>query len=200
MKGNTSIWYLSRCENPRCKNPYHCVPVHAVIDTKELPDKCECGGRLTWEAGVHQHNIESIKRKSKINKVNVIVWAVSILLVLAITGAIITPYVLAHREYSDEEMAAAVKETAGRSIDDILTQLNRDKDVAKLLGVSPYVVQRLRTGTTTATPAMAALLRGVYCQYVLNKRSWLITRMQVGVTRGATDMYYAFPDPHCEIE
>ena len=120
MKGNTSIWYLSRCENPRCKNPYHCVPVHAVIDTKELPDKCECGGRLTWEAGVHQHNIESIKRKSKINKVNVIVWAVSILLVLAITGAIITPYVLAHREYSDEEMAAAVKETAGRSIDDIL--------------------------------------------------------------------------------
>jgi hypothetical protein len=97
-------------------------------------------------------------------------------------------------------MAAAVKETAGRSIDDILTQLNRDKDVAKLLGFSPYVVQRLRTGTTTATPAMAALLRGVYCQYVLNKRSWLITRMQVGVTRGATDMYYAFPDPQCEIE
>ena len=201
MKETIPILYLGLCENAECKNPYHCVSAHAVIDTSELPDKCEkCGGRIRWETGIHRHNIESIKMKSKINKVNAIVWAVSILLILAITAAIITPYVLAQREYSDEEMAAAVKETAGRSIDDILTQLNRDKDVAKLLGVSPHVIQRLRTGTTTATPAMAALLRGVYCQYVLNKRSWLITRMQVGVTRGANDMYYAFPDPQCEIE
>lgn len=202
MKETIPILYLGLCENPECKSPYHCISAHAVIDTSELPEKCEkCGrGHISWETGIHQHDIESIKMKSKINKVNVIAWATAILLVLSITAAIVTPYVLAHREYTDEEMAAAVREAAGMSIADILTQLNRDKDVAKMLGVSPYVIQRLRTSITTAKPALASSVRGIYCQYLLNKRSWFLTRMQVGQTRGAADMYYAFPDSQCEIE
>lgn len=192
----TKLVFYGRCR--KCGR-FLVSPVTATFDEKDLLQRCDgCNSHdIGWETSLHRHNIKPIKRKG-IHQVKIIAWTITILLVLAITAAIVTPYVLAHREYSDEEMAAAVKVTTGMSIDSILTRLNRDKVVAKLVGVGPHVIQRLRTGTTTATPAMAASIRGVYCQYVLNKRSWLITRMQVGVTRGAADMYYAFPNPQCE--
>lgn len=201
MKETIPILYLGLCENPACESLFHYASAHAIIDTSELPVKCEkCGGRIRWETGMHRHDVESIKKKSGIDKVKVIAWSITILLILALTGAIVIPNVLVHREYTDEEMTVAVREMAGMSIAEILTQLNRDKDVAKMLGVSPYVIQRLRIRTTTATPALACSVRGIFCQYLLNKRSWLLTRMQIGVKRGASDLYYAFPDPLCEIE
>ena len=41
---------MGLCSNPNCSHPYHYVPVHAVIDLSELPDKCDsCNQSIHWE-------------------------------------------------------------------------------------------------------------------------------------------------------
>ena len=75
MKDHPLIMYLGLCENPDCKSPCHCVPVHAVINTDELPEKCECGARIRWESGVHRHNVETLKKKDNTMKTALIALA-----------------------------------------------------------------------------------------------------------------------------
>ena len=91
----TKLVFYGRCRN--CGR-FLVSPVTVTFDEKGLLQRCDgCkSDDLVWETSLHRHTIEPIKRKG-IDRVTIIAWAITILLFLAITAAIVTPYVLALR-------------------------------------------------------------------------------------------------------
>jgi hypothetical protein len=178
MKNYPPILYLGLCENPDCQSPYHCFPVHAIINTDELPEKCECGSRIRWEAGVRRHNVESLKKKR--NPVKAVLIALAV--VLAIIGGIVAYYSYQiYREHSVEEMAEVLKVLKGSTCDQILNTMVdagfNERKVASLLDSYPSVVHRIRTGKTEASPQFENVLKGVYTDYLLTG-SWSVVNVK----------------------
>ena len=174
MKDALTIFYLGLCENPDCRNRYHSVPVHAFINTDELPEKCECGARIRWEAGVHRHNVESLKKKRN----PIIVALIALAVVFAIIGGVVSYYSWQiYRDHSAEEMAEVLKELKETTCDGILnTMVNsgfNERKIASLLVSYPSVVHRIRTGKTLASPQFESVLKGVYADYLLTG-SWSV--------------------------
>lgn len=174
MKNNLPIWYVGLCENPTCKSPYHCVPVHAVINTDELPEKCECGGQIRWEAGVHRHNVESLKKKQNPMKM---IWIV-LAAVLAIVGGIVAYYSYQiYREHTSEEMTVVLRTLKESTCDQILNTMVdaglSERKIASLLDSYPSVVHRIRIGSTEASPQFENVLKCIYADYLLTG-SWSV--------------------------
>ena len=172
------ILYLGLCENPNCKSPYHCVPVHAIINTDELPEKCECGARIRWEAGVRRHNMESLKKKRNPVKVVLIALAAA----LAIFGGIVAYYSWQiYREHTAEEMAEVLTVLKESTCDGILNMMVdsgfSERKIASLLDSYPSVVHRIRTGNSVASPQFENVLKGVYADYLLTG-SWSVVNVK----------------------
>ena len=172
-------------------------PVTAEFDGRELLQRCGCGsGDIVWETALQRHRFSSRPPRR-------VPWALRVVIavtILAVTALAMVSS-LVHRPYTAEEVAAAVKEESGMTVSEILARLEgegvSDAAFGRIIGAGPHVVRRLRMGAPPTAPAEAAV-RGIYCQYVLNGRSWLLTRLQVGSGRGAADLGYAFPEPRFE--
>lgn len=61
------LLYMGLCSNPNCSHPYHYVPVHAVIDLSELPDKCDsCNQSIHWEYCQQRHETKRKRKGTKL--------------------------------------------------------------------------------------------------------------------------------------
>lgn len=172
-------------------------PVIADYDERELLHRCDCGSNdIVWEQALHGHRFSG--RPSR--RFPLVPTLVVVATLLA-ASALLALSCIIHQSYTAEEVDTAMKEMSGMTVSEILTRFERegvgDATLGRMVGASPYVVKRLREGASPTFPAEAAV-RGIYCQYVLNGRSWLLTRLQIGKGRGAADLGYAFLDPRFE--
>lgn len=174
MKTIVPLTYMGRCENPACQDPYHFVPVHAVIDPKELPERCHCGAAIKWEKGVHRHNVQSIKKKGRrLNPVILVIAAI-----LAIAGGV-AAYCTGkiYKTHSSEEMTTALRQVKAISCAGILNTMAdagfSEKRLSRLLDSYPSVIHRIRTGKTQASPQFESVLKEVYADYLLTG-SWSV--------------------------
>ena len=195
-KNYVPLLYLGLCENPNCSSPYHIESLHAVIDPSELPERCQCGAKIRWEAAVNRHDVQSLKKKRHRRKTAIIALTITL---LALAGSAAFFYALRHKTYTVDQMSAAQGQLAGKTVSEVLTQLHKDTSdaaIGHLLNASPFTIERLRKNETQPTPAMAAQVYGLACQWHLNHNSWLLTRLQL---YHKTDLFYTFPDTTREV-
>ena len=179
-------------------------PVKAMIDESSYaPCLCEhCG-----KGSVHFERME-VHHRPPINagdqRISTpLLWILRTILICLVFLAVGVLYagIQIHRDYTVDEMTAALKASSGKSTSEILASFYdagiKEQTISRCLGASPFTLRRIMSGESLATPSFEANLRGLYSDYLLLHSNILF---HIKYALHNTDQWYSYMNPLQEQE